>query len=262
MGQKHRKPSQVRNTALLGITSGVVNEINVTYDSGTGGFEIAEVDPASLKTEVYYERASGKDKVTLSIPAKSELPAFDPWRQLKGQVTYLLAIDTNTKTVNDRRISVTFASIIPGNLNSQGQSGFFLPLCAYAIFDALPNVNPERIGWHLVLQNHLRPETANERIGIVVDSELGLLPKINNRNVGYYGEHFLPPIALMIYGSSDADSNTIPGQMIRYCDKMSEHMFKHLMPKLDQLPQLNEGDANYLGHLLIKFKRESETCKA
>jgi hypothetical protein len=257
MGRKHRKLTQARRTALLGKTPSVVKKITVTYDSRTEGFEITEVDPATLKAEVYYERRSGKDKVVLSVPAATELPGFDPWRQIKGQVSYLLAIDTNTKMIDGRRVSVVVASHIPQRLSSLGEIVPFDALCAYAVFDAAPHVNPERIGWHLVLANHLRPESLapGERVGIVVDSELSLLPEINARNTGYYSEHLLPLFAMMLYGSADAGSDTLPSQMIRYCDKLAELALKGLEPKLDALPALNKGDANYGGHLPLQFKR-------
>lgn len=257
MKRKRATNTHPRQVSLVGTTSGVVDQISVTFDTTTRGIEIAEVDPATLKSEVHYKRASGKDKVLTSVPASSDLPAFDLWAQLKCQLNYLVAIDTNTKVLCGRRVSVSTAYAVPGRLTDQGDPIPFNPLCAYAIFDTASHTNPERIGWHLLLQNHIAFAKVgiSDRIGVVVDSELGLLPKINSRTHHYYANHLLPLNVVMIYGTSDAGAESLLNAMIRYCDKYSNLLLNRLADRLYNLPPLSAGDSNYSGHLLIQFKR-------
>ena len=257
-----RKPATTkhrRQVSFSGTTPGGVDQINVTFDSTTHGFEIAEVHPTTLKTEIRYERASGKDKVIASVPARENLPAFDLWTQMKEQVTYLVAIDTNTKEVGGRRLSISTACAVPGRLADQRTPIPFDPLCAYAVLDVSPSTNPERIGWHLLIRNHISTArlAAEDRVGVVVDSELGLLPKINSRTHHYYADHILPPNVVMLYGTSDAGGESLLNAMIRYCDKYSRLLFDQVAARIGNLPPLAMGDSNYAGHLVVQFKREA-----
>lgn len=257
MKRKRSTPKYPRETYLTFKTSGVVDQINVTYDARTGGFEFPEADPATVQTKVRYERASGKEKVVASVPANLGVSAFNLLAQLKRQVAYLVAVDTNTKMVGGRRLSVSTACFVPGRLANQGNPIAFDPLCAYAIFDAAPEANPERIGWHLLIRNHILPaRLANEeRVGVVVDSELSLLPAINSGDRHYYADHPLPPGVVMLYGTSDSGSDTLLNAMIRHCDKYATLMLEQVAARLGNLPELSRGDDNYAGHLAIHFKR-------
>ena len=251
----NRRPRQI---SLIGMTSGIVEEINVTFDLSTRSIQITELDPATLRSQVSYERVSGKDKILASVPASSDLPAFDLLAQLKGQASYLVAIDTNTRDVCGRRISVSMACAVPGRLTDHRDPIPFDPLCAYAIFDAASHTNPERIGWHLLLRHHiaLAKLGISDRVGVVVDSELGLLPKMNSRMHNYYADHVLPANVVMLYGTSDAGDDSLVNAMIRYCDKYSSLLLDRLTDNLDSLPPLSPGDSNYAGHLAIQFKTE------
>jgi hypothetical protein len=223
--------------------------LSITFDSATQSISIAEADPASFRTEVYYERDSGKDKVLLSATAKDNLPAFDPWEQILGQYSYLFAIDTNTRVLSGRRISFSLACTLPTRLQELPKKIELRGLCAYALFEAEPGVNPETIAWHLLFQRHLLPANfpAHEAIGVVVDSELGGLPRINARTEPYYGEHLLPPSTTLLYASADAATQTIPSEMIRYCDVMAGRLFDDLAPQLERFPSPRNGDSNFQG---------------
>lgn len=253
MSRKRSDSKRERKTAILGTSVGVVSEITVTYDSATEGFEISNVDPRSLKSEVFFERESGKDKILLSVPARSDLPAFDAWRQIVGQVSYLFAVDTNTRTVSGRRVSVSVACFIPARIDSLERNVSCGLICGYALFDVAPGLNPECLAWHLLFRNHILPARfqPKDQVGVVVDSELGLLPHINARTKPYYDSFHLPSNVRLIYSSSDADSGTLPSQMLRGCDTRASKLFDQLMPKLNAPPPLLKGDGNYSGYLAL-----------
>jgi hypothetical protein len=164
------KPSKTktRNTAFVGTMKDAVSKIRITFDPSAESFEIEGADPSSYYQEVFYERASGNEKVVVRQPAHPNQPA--------------------------------------------------------------EIVNPETIGWHLVLREHIRPSTfsAKERVGLVVDSELGKLMQINERSEPYYRGHLLPKNVGLIYASTDATSGSLPGAMIKACDTVARLVGKDL----------------------------------
>lgn len=252
----HKVKTKQRIESLRGTTSGVVSQISVTYDSETGGFEISGVDPATLRSEIFYERDSGKDKIVLSVPAKSNLPAFDSWRQVTGQVAHLIAIDTNSRVVNGKRVSVTFACYIPNKLQNLGKYFYFEPLCSYAVLDVVAAASPERIGWHLILREHLNMSLIppEEKLGIVVDSELGRLNAINSRTEAYYETHMLPDRMLMMY-ASDAAAGPVLADMIKFCDTSARRMLDHIEAESIEFPATVGNDPNYRNCFFLDFKR-------
>ena len=88
-----------------------------------------------------------------------------------------------------------------------------------------------------------------------MDSELGLLPKINTRQRPYYKEHFLPDYATLIY-ASDAESGVLPNEMLRYCHTMADKLLEFLERKCPVIPEPNNGDENFTGYVWLGFTQE------
>jgi len=104
---------------------------------------------------------------------------------------------------------------LPADVQSQ-------PVTAYLILDPGPTVNPEPLGWHLNISRLTTiPALSSKRVGVIVDSELGLLPDINARKIPYYGEHMLPGNMTLIYASSDKPEIFV-NEMLKHCDAMAE----------------------------------------
>jgi hypothetical protein len=135
----------------------------------------------------------------------------------------------------------------------------WLPLGAFLIRDVAHGVNPERIGWHLTLQNYLpRFRHDEESLAIVVDSDLGQHQEINERKAGYYGSNLLPPRTALTYASSDKDKTTLQGIMIRACDAVSKNIWEQLSPKLASLQARRQGsDPHYHSALSIQSPLKS-----
>jgi hypothetical protein len=90
--------------------------------------------------------------------------------------------------------------------------------------------NPERIGWVLALKELLRCNRINQSsmIGMVVDSELGLLTEFNSRREPLFGRDYLLGGIELIYGSSDAGTELVPNMLIKMADKASGTLLKQL----------------------------------
>jgi hypothetical protein len=253
MNRKRHRQARKRKTAIYATTAKEVTSLWITFDSTNESISFVGADPQSYRTEVYYERESGKDKVLLSVPATDSLPAFEPWEQILGRCSYLFAIDTNTRMLSGRRISFMLACMLPTRIRDLPKKIELRGLCAYALFETAQGVNPETVAWHLFLQRHILPACfpTGEVVGLVVDSELGLLPKINARTEPYYDKHMLPSSTTFIYASSDAATDTIPSKMIRYCDVMGNRLFDDLAPQLERLPNPTNGDTHFKGFVQL-----------
>ena len=209
-----------RHTALLATTKDGVSQISVTFDPVSGAFELEGAEPSSYRQEVFYERASGKEKTVLSQPADSTLPAFEVHDQLTGLFDHLLAVDTNRGQILGKPAAIASVFALPKPLNTFApEDGIFL-INTFVIVNPRDGINPETIGWHLALSQHIAPSKfgAANRVGLVVDSELGKLPRMNQRKEPYYRNFLVPKNVQFVYASSDASSNSLPGAMIKACN--------------------------------------------
>lgn len=91
------------------------------------------------------------------------------------------------------------------------------------IFWCKSGMNPERYGWKKFIETIVRADDFNPEFiyGIVVDSELGLLPKINAREEPVFEDYFLPPNVSLIYGSADTGDDYFYNQLIRSTDRVA-----------------------------------------
>src|SRR6266851_4143273 len=237
MSKRHDRTKNRKDWVYGSVNVGSDGSLTVHYDRETDEIEIVGAEAGSTKTERGYERSSGKPKVVSSIPSNGKT-AFTAERALFAY-DWVLAIDTNTRLVGGKRCAVCLSYHIPKPPSSYGAPGVpFLKLGAFLIVAISPEVNPERIGWHLTIKHHLAaPRDSNQRIGIVVDSELGLHRAINAREIGYYRDNLLPSAVTLVYASADTDKDTLQGVMIRMCDSMATALFDQC-EKSGGLPQL------------------------
>ncbi len=226
-GKRNQDLKIPRDHFIIGHTDDVVTELTLTLDPITGVPSIPELDPASLRSQISHVREKKDDKVLYSSPTDGFVALGESFiAQLKKKFDYLIAIDTNTlkdpTRTNGCRISACASCAIPGSLSEAFGDVVFQPVAAHLILDPGPDVNPEPLGWHLIIQKLSRiPALNSKRIGIIVDSELGLHLDINARKIPYYGEHILPQNMTLIYASSDKPE-IFANHMLKHCDHMAE----------------------------------------
>jgi hypothetical protein len=246
---------KARTERIQGVTPGIVSQITVTYDPSDRTIGIHELDRDSLTVSRSYNRDSGKEKVTTAIKSSRENLSFDIWPELKASYDYLLAIDTNTSERAGLRVSVTIAYVVPSRLRTVKSEIRFVPLCGYVAVNVRQSINPEALGWHLILKNHLgRTLRQKARVGAIVDSELDRLPAINSRAIPYYSGHYLPQNVTLVY-ASDATADELPNQMIRYCDKAATAAMAKIFEDAQQLKALRSDDPNCVGYAWLQTKR-------
>ena len=204
MSRKQPKNKQ-RKTALHATTDGKVSSISVTFDSSTGELSLSEANPSSYRSVTYYERESGKDKVLLDMPAAGNTKAFEPNASLLSEFQSILSVDTNCYSLDGRDFAVACVFVVPKPLAPQATTFHAVFLNAFVILEPVQTVNPEQIGWHICIQQNVLPGrfAPGSRIAMVVDSELGKLPRFNSREEPYYGTSKLPAHVSLVYASAD-----------------------------------------------------------
>jgi hypothetical protein len=246
MSKKSRLGSIKRTEAVYGtVEVGDDREMAVYYYPDTDQIEIEGAEPGSTKTVSSYSRANGKQKIVSSTPTANPSP-FSTKRAIFSY-DRVIAIDTNSRLVQGRRHAICTSYQVEQRLTNERSEFPYVHLFSFLIKDIKDGINPERIGWHLVLSRFLQTlHLEADRLAIVVDSELGLHQRINTRSEGYYGEHVLPNNCAFVYASADADNETLPGAMIKICDKTSSMIFDYLKEN-DELFLLNpnNGDSNF-----------------
>jgi len=249
--------SKQRSDSVYATVNATEGHLTVHYDPLRDTIEIENAEPGSTRTETSYPRSSGKPKVVSSVPTFGS----SPFTTAKALLDYdrVIAVDTNTRTVDGARWAICSSYYVPEPLNQYREEIPWLPLGSFLIRDIVDGVNAERIGWHLTLQHYLpRFRHDDESLAIVVDSELGQHQAISARRVGYYGSNLLPPRTALIYASSDKDKHTLQGIMIRACDAVSKQIWEQLSPGLDSLPASLQGiDPNYHSALPIRSRLAS-----
>lgn len=237
-----------RLTAFHATTKVAMDTITVSVDPASGFVEMAEADPASYRSVVYYERSSGKDKVLLQLPGSTRANAFDAMDQLTDQFSHVVAVDTNKYQGDGHTFAVACVFAVPDALTTASRTVRAVFLNAFVIIDPSPTVNPERIGWHLTLKRNIVPGRfgSTDRVALVVDSELGQLEMINRQEAPYYENNLLPAYVSLIYASSDNPTDSLPSDFIRACDAHGRVIARTHMHSTSAVP-LEAGDQNYGG---------------
>lgn len=247
---RHQKP---RIDSFYATISAPSSEAKVSINQQSGEITVHGADSNSGRFVRRYARESGKDKIVSSIPTGRASGFFDLMSNIKRNFKQVVAIDTNTRTISGKLVSVTCSYFTP-NLLSPNQTETDAELLGgFISFDC--GVNPETLGWYLIISKYVKPYllSADNRLAIVVDSELGRLESYNRSETPYFGEHVLPEHIQFIY-ASDIDSDSLPGMMIRTCDSIAGQVLDVICSPSFVMPLPNNGDSLHRGHVPIDFE--------
>jgi hypothetical protein len=255
--KRRRNKTKLRQDQVYGtVNVGEDRTLTLNYYPQTDEVEIVDAEKGSTRIERNYGRNSGKPKVVSSIPSDGKI-FFTAERALFAYDS-VIAVDTNSRMIFGKQCGVCvsyFTPQPPAKCDSNGVP--FICLAAYLIVGIRKEVNPEQIGWHLILTKHLNSSrTPDQRIAIVVDSELGSHREINERKKSYYMNNILPAQLTLVYASSDVDNETLGGKMIRMCDGMATKVFDELETKTIPAPRKKTEDENYEAIYSLGFKRQ------
>lgn len=220
MSKKQSRKKRIEH--LYGTTVGDVTEIVVTVDERTGEIRFGGV-MADTYSEVSYERPKGP-KIVSRIPQATPALTFHSSTALFKNYDFLCAVDTNTRIINDQKVSavgvVTFRQAPP----PQGASEYWaldVPFCWE--FINLRVEKPENFGWLAAVEelNHRKLVTPGMRVGMVVDSDLGNLTDYNARRKPFFENRLLPENVHLVYASADTGGESLLNRVLKVADSVS-----------------------------------------
>lgn len=238
------------------------------FDENDGIFTFKDsngnkVVPNSITISDSYPKQSGKPKILNTIRTENNQINLNQNDNLSN-FDWLFSIDTNYKKHNESVISISCSSFFILDLKEPKlvkgiakQDWHAKVIMQTAFIFRNPTVNPELVGWQeLINRIKKNPEYRdNLKIGIVVDSELGNLNKINNHEMPIIGEHFLPANFHLIYASSDAGADYPHNKIIRICDKVANAIWKHIMENNEILNDMEDLDNLFIdGSMTLSSK--------
>lgn len=195
-----------------------------------GTFTIFDADGAPVQvnngySRIVYPRPKGP-KTTIQLPASGgsigSIEAATP------QFTRIVGVDTNSRVVHGRNISVTaVCELLAVSYCGDVWSGRVEPLWALEFHH--PTKNSERIGWNHALSKgvELGWFDTGERFLLVVDSHLGELDKINQRTASVIDDFYLPAGASIGYASPETTDSPV-NRLIAHCDRLSKAVIHHV----------------------------------
>ena len=255
--QRHLKRhlNKKKEDCVQATVTAINENLSITYDvlHDKVGFVNAEVE--SVYHEVFYERDSGKNKVVSKVSCNANKSYLNQIQNLKDNVDFLFAVDTNTVEIDGHRTSFSVSYNVTHILSSYDLKIPFRPFLAFEINEVCSTVNPERVGLHLLIQHIIKNSGYNlkHRIKIVVDSELNLHKKFNDQEMPYYSTCYLPDNIQVMYASTDTGKELLANQIISYCDKMANKTSKYFKDKKIKLNSRNNGNHLFRGFRRISF---------
>ena len=140
----------------------------------------------------------------------------------------VFAIDTNTKTVNGQKISVSGIVLCDFESQKERTLALFSPLQCFEFRNI--DSYPEKVAWKKFFESIVRkPEYKTiSSIAVVVDAHLNDISKYNSRSKPIIDDYYLPPKIELIYASADVGKEYLPNRLIAMSDKIATKLLQHI----------------------------------
>lgn len=221
---KNNTPRTPRKDYVYSTTSGEVDEIVIHIDQEKGEFSFG-TPMTNVYAETSYDRKKGPKSV-FRLPQRGQSLTFDIDKILRRDFDYICAVDTNTKKVQNRPISVTaIVHVKPQNIVGPEEISQFwnidVPLAIE--FQDIKVSNPENMRWLAAFEQliSIGKISTNQRIGMIVDSDLGNLNDYNHQRKPVFQNFLLPPNLTLIYASADTGKDSILNQALSIADSIA-----------------------------------------
>lgn len=212
-----------RTEGIYATTRNEVTELSLHIDPDTSEVRFGN-DMANVYSERSYARQK-KPKILSRIYQLDSDVAFDTKLALEKNFDILCAVDTNTREITGKWVSVVGIVVLQqvwadakGELAAFWQ--YYTPFCLEYV--ELQH-KPENFGWIASLQ-HLEKYGQTDpmqRIGIIVDSDLGNLNDYNMRNKPVLETTYLPKNVVLIYAAGDAGKENVINKALSCADSAS-----------------------------------------
>jgi hypothetical protein len=176
------------------------------------------IEPKHIEMGVGYARAKPGLKVLQRSPADTSNILRDANQALLRFKT-LIAVDTNTNTIEGIQVSVA-VSVVVRDIRFEDTGRWHALVIEQDPFEFHnATISPERVGWQELLQRAM--ESGLEYpVGVIVDSDLEGLTRINKRETEIVSGFALPPGFELVYCCSDRGTVEYIGcAALARCDK-------------------------------------------
>jgi len=215
-----RKP---RKDYICGTTASEVSNIEIVYDSETDSLRFGN-DMINTYSEVSYERKKN-EKILSRIPQENGGLHYNQEWALENNYDFICAVDTNTRNIQNKRVSAVGVVVIDSIFVSSKQEirkawQFSFPFC----FEFVEiKEKPENLGWIAVIEELTKSGMleGKEQVGLIVDSDLGNIADYNARKKPVFANVFLPKSIKLIYASADAGKENPVNKMIVTADSIA-----------------------------------------
>lgn len=189
-----------------------------------GKIEFLNNDESIIPKEVYsdisYKRKKSP-KVLSKVSQNPENFGINHYATLQN-FDFIFAIDTNTKEYNNQNLSVSCVvqcykkQLAPDTIKFE-----FTPINFFEFRNI--KEKQENIAWGTLIELIMKSEIYNNKIkiGIVVDSDLGNILKMNNKQLPIFSNLFLPSNFELLYASADTGKEFLLNKLISMCDKQA-----------------------------------------
>lgn len=232
MGRKRTKPKP-RTTYVTLDMGRPVTANGLWFDPKTGEctllYDGKKLEPKRVYINTGYKRKKGHKSLNKAQLTPDKLHVNV--NRILEQFDFIYAIDTNCKTINSATISVTG---VVGGVNFKPSIPEHTAI-RYRPLKCIELLNPEQkfenLAWKMIIDMiQAAPNyNKNDKIALIVDSDLSNIEFYNSYSKPIYGEFRLPYNFQLIYASSDSGKENIANQMIALADKAANMIFEILM---------------------------------
>lgn len=182
-----------------------------------------------ISTGESYERAGKSPKVIREYKWQSGTIGFN---HMYVNHDRYLAIDTSYISLEENNLCVTSCLSIEQDIPNINyllkDEKLKVLLWPRLVFLARKNFNPERYAWMRYIQSLLKSCNYREdySYGVVVDSDLDDIPKINAGEISIFDNFYIPNNISLIYASADTGNENMQNKLIQQSDMVAKHTLK------------------------------------
>lgn len=165
---------------------------------------------------------------------------------------YIFAMDTNTYPQKCDDFFCSVAAIYYGEVQRISDYERNMTCKPYMIIDWYHPcaLKIETVTWMEVIKKLQERISANRKVGIVIDSELGNLEGYNNRTIPILGQWYLPENYTFMYATADATDEWC-NKIIRECDKSASRRLTEVVaaPRLKKISAGGNAPIGFISYL-------------
>ncbi len=192
------------------------------------------IKPDVTFSQTHYIGQSGKEKAITRVQEKVIPNEADLIRHLSSSFDMIIAVDTNSKIIESKTVSVT--GVIHCIIQKTPDPDVYdvdFPWHGAILFRNCPSELPsEKFGWMTVIRRFNRePRNKTKRFAIVTDHDLDNHTSYNSKQISIFRDFYLPDNFTLMYGRGDGPSQNILNYVVKQCDKKSSELLKEIEEK-------------------------------